>query len=114
MENLEQLKQELTSLTERVNVAMELTNGSISLTKNELIRLIDIVKRETITDIKTEIDDFHCDYEDYIDLELNGYEISVNFDDNMFFREIKKNICDPEPTEEKHVDDLLNQIRQAN
>lgn len=110
MENLEQLKQELASLTERVN-ALNSNSNSITLTRDQLMRLIDIVKEETTEYIRGEIEDTGVSFDSYCDLELNNREIEVNIDESGILREIKDCISGPEPTEEEHIDDLLKQVK---
>ena len=113
MENLEQLKQELASLTERVN-ALNSNSNSITLTRDQLMRLIDIVKGETTEYIKGEVEDAGLDIDNYVELELCGREIEVITDNSQLIRDIKDNIGGPEPIKEEHIDDLLKQVKQAN
>ena len=113
MTNLEQLKQDLVNLTERVNCAMTLTDGSIYLTKKQLEALVNKVQKQTIEYIQSEVDDIRFDEDNYIDLELCGREIELNFDEDNLKRDIKDNINGPEDIEDHELDDLIEQIKKV-
>ena len=113
MTNLNQLQSDLAALTERVNSAMVLTEGSITLTREQLKQLINKVQEQTKEYIDTEIDDIRFDEDDYIDLDLNGREIDLNFDDSKLKRDIQDNINVPEDIEDSELDELLNNIKEA-
>jgi virulence-associated protein VapD len=111
MTNLEQLKQDLANLTERVNCAMTLTDGSIYLTRKQLESLINIVQHQTLEYIQSEIDDIRFDEDDYVDLDLCGREIELNFDGDKIIRDIKHHIGGPEDIEDTELNDLIEKIR---
>jgi hypothetical protein len=113
MTNLEQLKQDLVNLTERVNCAMTLTDGSIYLTKKQLEALVNKVQKQTIEYIQSEVDGIRFDEDNYIDLELCGREIELNFDEDNLKRDIKDNINGPEDIESLELDDLIEQIKKV-
>jgi len=113
MTNLEQLKQDLVNLTERVNCAMTLTDGSIYLTKKQLEALVNKVQKQTIEYIQSEVDDIRFDENDYVDLELCGREIELNFDEDNLKRDIKDNINGPEDIEDTELNDLIEQIKKV-
>ena len=113
MTNLEQLKQDLVNLTERVNCAMTLTDGSIYLTKKQLEALVNKVQKQTIEYIQSEVDGIRFDEDDYIDLDLHGREIELNFDEDNLKRDIKDNINGPSDIESLELDDLIEQIKKV-
>jgi hypothetical protein len=112
MTNLEQLKQDLANLTERVNCAMTLTDGSIYLTREQLKKIINTIQKQTIEYIKEEIEDIRLDGEDYVELELNyNREIEVTFDNNTFRKDIERNINGVDGIGDSELDDLLYDIK---
>lgn len=113
MTNLNQLQSELAALTERVNSAMAVTEGSITLTRKQLIEILNKVQKQTKEYIDTEIDDVRLDEDDYIDLDLNGREIDLNFDDSKLKRDIQDNINGPEDIEDSELDDYIREIDEA-
>jgi len=113
MTNLEQLKQDLVNLTERVNCAMTLTDDSIYLTKKQLEALVNKVQKQTIEYIQSEVDDIRFDEDDYIELDLRGREIELNFDEDNLKRDIKDNINGPSDIESLELDDLIEQIKKV-
>jgi hypothetical protein len=113
MTNLEQLKQDLVNLTERVNCAMTLTDGSIYLTKKQLEALVNKVQKQTIEYIQSEVDGIRFDEDDYVDLELCGREIELNFDEDNLKRDIKDNINGPSDIENDELDSLIEQIKKV-
>jgi virulence-associated protein VapD len=113
MTNLNQLQSELAALTERVNCAMSLTDGSIYLTREQLKQLINKVQEQTKEWIENEVDDMRFDEDDFIDLDLNGREIDLNFNEDQLRREIKGNIGGPEDINDDELDTLLNEIKEA-
>jgi hypothetical protein len=113
MTNLNQLQSELAALTERVNCAMSLTDGSIYLTREQLKQLINKVQEQTKEYIETEVDDMRFDEDDFIDLDLNGREIDLNFDESRLRSDIKDNISGPEDIEDSELDELLKEIKEA-
>jgi len=113
MTNLNQLQSELAALTERVNSAMTITEGSITLTRDELKQLINKVQEQTKEYIENEVDDMRFDEDDFIDLDLNGREIDLNFNEDQLRREIKGNIGGPEDINDDELDTLLNEIKEA-
>jgi uncharacterized coiled-coil protein SlyX len=113
MTNLNQLQSELAALTERVNSAMAITEGSITLTREQLKQLINKVQEQTKEWIENEVDDMRFDEDDFIDLDLNGREIDLNFNEDQLRREIKGNIGGPEDINDDELDTLLNEIKEA-
>ena len=113
MTNLNQLQSELAALTERVNCAMSLTDGSIYLTREQLKQLINKVQEQTKEWIENEVDDMRFDEDDFIDLDLNGREIDLNFNEDQLRRDIKGNIGGPEDINDDELDTLLNEIKEA-
>ena len=113
MTNLNVLQSELAALTERVNSAMAVTEGSFTFTRDELKQLINKVQEQTKEYIDTEIDDIRFDEDDYIDLDLNGREIDLNFNEDRLRRDIKDNISGPEDIEDSELDELLKEIKEA-
>jgi len=113
MTNLNQLQSELAALTERVNSAMAITEGSITLTREQLKQLINKVQEQTKEWIENEVDDMRFDEDDFIDLDLNGREIDLNFNEDQLRREIKDNIGGPEDIKDDELDTLLNEIKEA-
>ena len=113
MTNLNQLQSELAALTERVNSAMAVTEGLFTLTREQLKQLINKVQEQTKEYIETEVDDMRFDEDDFIDLDLNGREIDLNFDEGRLRSDIKDNISGPEDIEDSELDELLKEIKEA-
>lgn len=113
MTNLNELQLELAALTERVNSAMELTKDSFTFTRDELKQLINKVQEQTKEWIENEVDDMRFEEDDFIDLDLNGREIDLNFNEGSLRREIKNNIGGPEDINDDELDTLLNEIKEA-
>ena len=113
MTNLNVLQSELAALTERVNSAMAVTEGSFTFTRDELKQLINKVQEQTREYIETEVDDMRFDEDDFIDLDLNGREIDLNFNEDRLRRDIKGNINGPEDVEDNELDELLKEIKEA-
>jgi hypothetical protein len=113
MTNLNQLQSELAALTERVNSAMTITEGSFTFTRDELKQLINKVQEQTKEWIENEVDDMRFDEDDFIDLDLNGREIDLNFNEDQLRRDIKGNIGGPEDINDDELDTLLNEIKEA-
>lgn len=113
MTNLNQLQSELAALTERVNCAMAVTEGSITLTRKQLMEIINKVQEQTKEYIDIEIDDVRLDEDDFIDLDLNGREIDLNFNQDSLISTIKDNINGPEEITDDELDELLENIKEA-
>jgi hypothetical protein len=113
MTNLNQLQSELAALTERVNSAMSITEGSFTFTRDELKQLINKVQEQTKEWIENEVDDMRFDEDNFIDLDLNGREIDLNFNYYQLRRDIKGNIGGPEDINDDELDTLLNEIKEA-
>jgi hypothetical protein len=103
----------LAALTERVNSAMAVTEGSITLTRKQLMEIINKVQEQTREYIDTEIDDVRLDEDDFIDLDLNGREIDLNFNQDSLISTIKDNINGPEEITDDELDELLDNIKEA-
>jgi hypothetical protein len=113
MTNLNELQSELAALTERVNSAMAVTEGSFTFTRDELKQLINKVQKQTIEYIQSEVDGIRFDEDDYIDLDLHGREIELNFDEDNLKRDIKDNINGPSDIENDELDSLIEQIKKV-
>jgi hypothetical protein len=115
MTNLNQLQSELAALTERVNCAMSLTDGSIYLTREQLKQLLNKVKDQACEHMNGEYESAieGADVDDYIDLELSGREIEVNFDERQLKRDIQGNIESKDDLNDTDIDILLNEIKEA-
>ena len=113
MTNLNQLQLELAALTERVNSAMELTKDSFTFTRDELKQLINKVQEQTKEWIENEVDDIRFDEDDFIDLDLNGREIDLNFNADRLRSDIKDNISGPEDINDVELGTLLKEIKEA-
>lgn len=112
MTQLEQLKQDLANLTERVNCAMALTDGSIYLTRDQLKDLIDTVQKQTLEYVGNELKYIDIAAEEYVELELMRYDhrIEIGFDNDGFMNEIIRSIDGPDVTDED-VDDLIKKYK---
>lgn len=111
MTQLEQLKQDLANLTERVNCAMALTDGSIYLTRDQLKDLIDTVQKQTLEYVGNELKDIDIAAEDYVELELRcDHRIEICFDNDGFMNEIIRSIDGPDVTDED-VNDLIKKYK---
>ena len=84
---IEQIKQEMTSLMEKVS-KLEMNNGEVSLTKEQLTALIKLVIEDTTREIRDGLRDGMSSIDDYIDLSLNDREIYVDVDDSKIMRDI--------------------------
>ena len=112
MTNLEQLKQDLANLTERVNCAMALTDGSIYLTREQLKDLINTVQEQTREFIEDEISDISLDIDDYVELELNySREIEISVDNKSILIQIKSEISGPDKATDEDVDSLIEKYK---
>jgi hypothetical protein len=115
MTNLNQLQSELAALTERVNCAMSVTEGSFTFTRDELKRLINKVREQAcehmINEFESAIDGM--DVDDYTDLELSGREIEVNFDERQLKRDLQGNIENKDEVDDTELDTLLKEIKEA-
>lgn len=112
MTQLDQLKQDLATLAERINKVTENTDGQIHLTKEQLKKLISIVQEQTIEHIKSEIDDMNFDESDYVSLDFDSYsrQIEVELDETPLKNEIKHHINSPDEVTDSELDDLMNKI----
>ena len=115
MTNLNQLQSELAVLTERVNSAMELTEGEITLTREQLKQLINKVQELACEYMNSEYESAieGADVDDYIDLELSGREIEVNFDNRQFKRDIQGSVENRDDINDTDLDTLLEEIKEA-
>ena len=115
MTNLNELQSELAALTERVNSAMELTKDSITLTNDELKRLINLVRGQACEHMNEEIESAvdGTDFDDYIDLELSGREIELNFDDRQLKRDLRGSIENKSDVNDDELYTLLKEIKEA-
>jgi hypothetical protein len=113
MTELEKIKQELTTLTERVNCAMTLTDGSIYLTHEQVRKLIVAVQKELIKSIEQVIDDISLNIEDHIELELNySREIEINVNEDDIKDNIKREIIGVNWTSGTSDDDIKSLMFQ--
>ena len=115
MTNLNELQSELAALTERINCAMALTDGSIYLTREQLKQLLNTVKDQACEHMTNEYESAieGADVDDYIDLELSGREIEVNFDERQLKRDIQGNVESKDDLNDTDIDKLLNEIKEA-
>lgn len=115
MTHLEQLQSELAALTERVNCAMALTDGSVYLTREQLKQLINKVQEQTYEHMINEFDSAidGVDIDNYTDLELSGREIEVNFDESSLKQDIQGNIENKDEVDDTELDTLLREIKGA-
>ena len=115
MTNLNQLQSELAALTERVNSAMAVTEGSITLTRDELKQLINKVQEQACkhmnSEYKSAIDGL--DVDNFVELELNGREIEVQFDERQLKLDIIGNVDDKDDVDDTELDTLLRKIKEA-
>tara|TARA_R110000868_G_scaffold108517_2_gene296144 strand:- start:60 stop:401 length:342 start_codon:yes stop_codon:yes gene_type:complete len=109
MTELEKIKQELTSLTERVNNVITLTDGSICLTHEQVRKLIVAVQKELIKSIEYVIDNTCLNIEDNIELELNGHEIEINVNEDDIKDNIKQEIINVDWTSDDDIKSLMFQ-----
>jgi len=109
MTELEKIKQELTTLTERVNSATALTNGSVYLTHKQLKKLMVTVQEETIELMKSIIDSISLNIEDDVKLSINyDREISIDIDEDDIKDNIKREFVSNLTDED--VDSYLNDL----
>jgi uncharacterized coiled-coil protein SlyX len=115
MTNLNQLQSELAALTERVNSAIAVTEGSITLTRKQLMEIINKVQEQTKEYIEGEVESAidNIDGNDYCELELSGNEILIEFDNDSLSRDVKDNIGGPSEITDDELDELLNNIKEA-
>jgi hypothetical protein len=115
MTNLEQLKQDLANLTERVNCAMALTDGSIYLTREQLKQLINKVQGQACEHMNSEYESAidGLDVDNFVELDLNGREIEVQFDERQLKRDIIGNVDDKDDVDDTELDTLLRKIKEA-
>ena len=84
---IEQIKSEMTSLMEKVS-KLEMNNGEVSLTKEQLNALVKLVIEDTTREIRDGLRNGMGPIDDYIDLGLNDREIYVDVDDSKIMRDI--------------------------
>ena len=115
MSNLNQLQSELAALTERVNCAMALTDGSVYLTREQLKALLNKVQEQTKEFIDSEYESAidGLDVDNFVELDLNGREIEVQFDERQLKRDITGNVDNKDDIDDKELDELLNNIKEA-
>jgi hypothetical protein len=115
MTNLEQLKQDLANLTERVNSAMVVTEGSITLTRDKLKRLLNKVQGQACEHMNSEYESAidGLDVDNFVELDLNGREIEVQFDERQLKRDITGNVDNKDDVDDKELDELLESIKEA-
>jgi len=115
MTNLNQLQSELAALTERVNSAMELTKGEITLTREQLKQLLNKVQEQACDHMNSEYESAidGMDVDDYADLELSGRELEVNFDERQLKRDLQGNVENKNDLNDTDIDILLNEIKEA-
>ena len=115
MTNLNELQSELTALTERVNSAMELTKGEITLTREQLKQLINKIKDQACEHMTSEYESAidKCDGSEYVELDLCGLEIEVSFNDSQLKRDIEDSVENKDDLNDTDIDALLNEIKEA-
>ena len=107
---LDQLKQDLATLAERINKATEIADGQVHLTKEQLKKLISIVQEQTIEYVKGEIKNTSIDGEDYVELDLCGREIEITVDNHSLLQSINYNIDSPDEVTDSELNDLMNKV----
>jgi copper chaperone CopZ len=115
MTNLNQLQSELAALTECVNSAMAVTEDLITLTRDELKQLINKVREQTCEHMNNEYESAidGLDVDNFVELELNGREIEVQFDERQLKRDIIGNVDDKDDVDDTELDTLLRKIKEA-
>lgn len=109
MKQLQELKQELESLTLKVNKALETDGDKISLTKQQLVKLLNYVVDRAHSETMDSLIDAHVNAEDYTNLDLNGYELSLDVDDKGLLDDIKDQVKTPEVIELDDLDDIIEE-----
>ena len=84
---IEQIKQEMTSLMEKVS-KLEMNNGEVSLTKEQLNALVKLVIEDTTREIRDGLRNGMGPIDDYVELSLYDREIQVDIDDSKIMRDI--------------------------
>ena len=90
MTNLNQLQSELAALTERVNSAMSVTEGSFTLTRDELKQLINKVQEQTKEYIETEEEYIKTEKGKYVYIDLKGFSSGINNTISQIFADLEK------------------------
>jgi len=115
---IEQIKSEMTSLMEKVS-KLEMNNGEVSLTKEQLNVLVKLVIEDTTREIRDGLRNGMGSIDDYIDLSLNDREILVDIDDSKIMRDITEMVDEnglgitfQESGMTKYVDELMTRIKQ--
>jgi hypothetical protein len=112
MTQLEVLQQDLAALAERVNCAMILTDGSVTLTKRQLRAFANAIQSETIEKIKNEISDMNLYAEEEVTIELSGLELEVTADNDEILRIIVKEISDGDEVTDEDVQTYLDALEE--
>lgn len=115
---LEQIKQEISSLMEKVS-KLEMNNGEVSLTKEQLNALVKLVIEDTTREIRDGLTNGMSSIDDYIDLSLNDREIYVDVDDSKIMRDITEIVDEnglgvtfSEGGMISYVDELMTRIKK--
>jgi hypothetical protein len=109
MNQLQELKQELESLTKKVNKVLEADGDKISLTKQQLVKLLNYVVDRAHSETMDSLIGARFDAEDYAELDLNGFELSLSMDDSGLLGAIKDQIETPEVIELDNLDDIIEE-----
>jgi hypothetical protein len=112
MKTIEQIKAELTALTEQVNQLETVKDDLIHLTRKQLEDIINAAVQEVKDAIELEIRNIDLRTDDYVSVDLNDREIEVEFDSSLFLSDVIDNIDEfnNESTAEDKLDKLLNKF----
>ena len=112
MKTIEQIKAELTALTEQVNQLETVKDDLIHLTRKQLEDIINAAVQEVKDAIEIEIRNIDLRTDDYVSVDLNDREIEVEFDSSLFLSDVIDNIDEfnNENTAEDKLDKLLNKF----
>ena len=103
--NLQEIKTELSKLTEQI-VKLEQKEG-YTFSKEQLIRLIEAVQKQTLETVEKELHTVDLTIEDYITLDLYDREIQIDFDNRQFFRDVASNLDLSGDVTDEDINNLL-------
>ena len=103
--NLQEIKTELTKLTEQI-VKLEQKEG-YTFSKEQLVRLIEAVQKQTLEAVEKELLNVDLTIEDYITLDLYDREIQIDFDNRQFFRDVASNLDLSGDETDENINNLL-------
>lgn len=103
--NLQEIKSELSKLTEQI-VKLEQKEG-YTFSKEQLIRLIEAVQKQTLEHVESELQSIDLNIEDYISLDLYDREIQIDFDNRHFFKDVASNLDLSGDVTDEDINNLL-------